>query len=362
MTNFNERLLNEMRFWLRIMKEHAIFLRLGLPCNETQLIKTAQDFESSFAKLEERVNTFCPTADVKALAQEALNITLQFIRFKTSILDRLITCNLGGALLPLLVDHIRREAIRFSENIMRLCRGETLNPTEKLIEDEEFWLRIMADHAKFIAHLLDPSERKFINQSYLLSDTFDRLRCHIEDFESILEITPRPIPSLLRFAGETLEAGKDIRDFKKAAEQLISECKILSIIPPLLADHVLREAERFIMEVTSDLSALGPVSTPGPCPGPMPPCPGPVSPAPGFPCPGPMFPPPGMPCPGPMIPCPRQVDCVPEIEPLNEDTVDTISAEIVSDENDFIAEPQPIYRPRKTFIQPDKAIVKIKFK
>lgn len=296
---FNERLLEEMRFWLRIMKEHALFIRLGLPCDETQLIRTAQDFESRFAALEEQALSFCPPGNVQTLAREALNLTLQFIRFKTLILDRLITCTLGGSLFPLLIDHTRREAIRFSENIMRLCAGQTVNPTEHLLEDEEFWLRIMADHAKFIAHLLDPSERQFIQQSRLLSDTFDVMRCHIEDFESMLEITPRPIPSLVRFAGETIEAGKDIRDFKKAAEELISQCKVLSIIPPLLADHVRREAEKFIRDIKADLAALGPVPSPVPCPGqlilpcpgqPMPPCPCPGAPAPGFPCPQPMPP------------------------------------------------------------------------
>ena len=374
---FNVRLLEEMRFWLRIMKEHALFIRLGLPCDETQLIRTAQDFESRFAALEEQVLGFCPRQR-QALAREVLNLTLQFIRFKTCILDRLITCSLGGSLFPLLIDHIRREAIRFAENIMRSLRDDVINPTEKLIEDEAFWLRIMADHAKFIAHLLDPSERKFIQQSRLLSDTFDVMRCHIEDFESMLEITPRPIPSLVRFAGETLDAGRDIRDFKRAATQLLCECKVLSIIPPLLADHLRREADKFIQDIKVDLAALGPtVPCPGqpipPCPGqPMPPCPGPVAPAPGFPCP------PVPPCPSPMPPCPGQptppcpglgdtpvadpVESTPAIEPLNQETADTILAESESAENDLAVPPQPLYRPRKTILQPDRAIVKIQFK
>ena len=144
-----------------------------------------------------------------------------------------------------MVDHIRREAIRFAANIIRLCRGELMSPTEELINDEVFWLRIMADHSKFIMHLLDPSERKFVCQAQMFSDTFDSLRFQAEDFDSILEITPRPIPSLLRFTKDVIEAGTDIRNFKATATKLITECKILSIIPPLLADHVRREAERF---------------------------------------------------------------------------------------------------------------------
>jgi hypothetical protein len=252
-----ERLLSELQFWLRIMKEHALFLRLSFPCEETQLIQTARNFETRFAQLEERSSGSIPGGNVDALAGDALPVVLEFIQFKTLILDRIITCNLGGSNLPLLVDHIRREAIRFAINIIRLRRGELMTPTEELIEDEVFWLRIMADHSKFILHLLDPSERKFIMQSQMFSDTFDRLRCHAEDFNSILELTPRPIPSLLRFTGDILEEGVNIRNFKAAATQLLKECKVLSIIPPLLGDHVRREAERFIFDIERDLGVIG---------------------------------------------------------------------------------------------------------
>ena len=44
-------------------------------------------------------------------------------------------------------------------------------------------------------------------------------------------------------------ATADIRDFKQTALQLIEACKILSIISPLLADHVLREAEMALMDL-----------------------------------------------------------------------------------------------------------------
>ncbi|WP_420794776.1 DUF2935 domain-containing protein [Desulforamulus reducens] len=40
-----------------------------------------------------------------------------------------------------------------------------------------------------------------------------------------------------------------MRDFKQTALQLIEACKILSIISPLLADHVLREAEMALMDL-----------------------------------------------------------------------------------------------------------------
>lgn len=364
MALINDRLLSELQFWLRIMKEHSFFLRLGFPCNETQLIQMAQNFETRFAQLEEKSLCLKPNNDVDALANESLTAVLELIQFKTLVLDRIIECNLGGSNLPLLVDHIRREAIRFAINIVRLRRGELMTPTEELINDEVFWLRIMADHSKFIVHLLDPSERKFIGQAQMFSDTFDSLRCQAEDFESILEITPRPIPSLLRFSGDVIDAGTDICNFKAAATQLLINCEVLSIIPPLLGDHVRREAERFILDVERDLNIIrqGAKPIPGPCPVPTPvpspgPCPGP-SPGPSpAPCPGP--------CPTPCPPCPKPycptAPCI-SIEPINTNDEKANTTEIKTIDAKFAAPLQPIYRPKKNFIAENSSQIKINFK
>ena len=45
---------------------------------------------------------------------------------------------------------------------------------------------------------------------------------------------------------DTLMKTIKLRDFKKAAANGIVDCKIRSIILPLLADHVLREANHYI--------------------------------------------------------------------------------------------------------------------
>ncbi|MCX7780822.1 MAG: DUF2935 domain-containing protein [Negativicutes bacterium] len=103
----------------------------------------------------------------------------------------------------------------------------------------------MADHLKFIRGLLDPSEREFVEQSHGMSDKFDQLQLRIRDFDSMLWHF-RPTNDLLRFEKEVTDATHRLRDFKAAAEKLITNCAVLSLIPPLLADHVKREAEHFL--------------------------------------------------------------------------------------------------------------------
>ena len=97
----------------------------------------------------------------------------------------MITCNLGGSNLPLLIDHVRREAIRFRVILLRLQNGIKVPLAEQALQEEIFWLRIMGEHAHFIAHLLDPSERPLVSQSLQFAGNFETLRLQAKDLESM---------------------------------------------------------------------------------------------------------------------------------------------------------------------------------
>ncbi|HBX22180.1 MAG TPA: hypothetical protein DEF34_00875 [Desulfotomaculum sp.] len=267
-------------FWLRIMSEHALFIRLGLPCEEVALRLEAEQLQKEFARLLDEAQQIAenPTKnEVFRLNREAINLTTAIIDFKSRVLQLIICCDIvTGFNLPLLIDHIRREAIFFRASLVRLQEGLTVGSVEELIQSQLFWLRIMADHSKFILHLLDPSERRFIGIAREFSDLFDQLRLHARDFESMLvpqtfensllddtdpvvlrpgvfgEGLPEPfsIGSLDRFTEEAIAATAELRDFKQTARELIERCRVLSIISPLLADHVFREAVRAVEDLT----------------------------------------------------------------------------------------------------------------
>ncbi|NLB88586.1 MAG: DUF2935 domain-containing protein [Syntrophomonadaceae bacterium] len=265
-------------FWLRIMQEHALFIRLGLPCDETHLIHEAIRFENLFRNLREDLRRLPPRDKfVRKFNDAVIEALGEFIEYKSKVLKGLITCRLGGSNFPLLIDHIRREAIRFRVILVRLQKGIKLPSAEEALQEEIFWLRIMGEHAHFIAHLLDPSERPLVKRAFEFAKEFETLRLQAEDLESMevpqafqnwllpekssghlppdLKDLPKPfvIPRLARFNNEAIGLTKEIRDFKQTALKLIEKCEVLSIIPPLLADHVLREARMAI----EDLEIIG---------------------------------------------------------------------------------------------------------
>ncbi|MFC5406173.1 DUF2935 domain-containing protein [Cohnella soli] len=241
---FVSRSLDEVRFWSRIMKEHSLFLRLGFRCEDTQLINEANQFYAIFEAIENRANSLQLDTDPQVIIRfniEFHTAVSHIWAFKRKVLGLILTCQLPGANnFPLLVDHVSREANYFRNRLQEL---EPL--PDAIIDENVFFLRIMADHAKFISHLLDPSERKLVDQANQFSHDFDQLLFQARDIES-MRPQSQTVPILDQFLDQNRVSVKSLRDFKQTARDLIAACRIKSIIHPLLADHVFREAERFL--------------------------------------------------------------------------------------------------------------------
>jgi hypothetical protein len=246
---FVVRSIDEIRFWSRIMKEHSFFLRLGFRCEDTQLINEANYFYKLFEGIEHKSHALGLDTDPSSIRQfntEVHTAVSHIWVFKRKILGLILTCQLPGQNnFPLLVDHVSREANYFRNRLEELNQGK-LEPLQDAILDENvFFLKIMADHAKFIGHLLDPSERKLVDQAREFSQDFDQLLFQAQDLSS-MRPQSQTQPLLNQFLDQNRVSVKSLRDFKQTARDLIYACKIKSIIHPLLADHVFREAERFL--------------------------------------------------------------------------------------------------------------------
>ena len=105
------------------------------------------------------------------------------------------------------------------------------------IETHLFFARIMKEHALFIRGLLDPSEEVLVNTANDFAGDYRKLLALSEkmDASSNHSLTELSLAETLKY-----------REFKTAGAQGILNNKIASIILPLLADHILREANYYI--------------------------------------------------------------------------------------------------------------------
>ena len=292
-------------FFLRIMKEHSLFLEAGFLPMDSDLARQADQFKEQFnALLREAVSlanrnvsrVFLSSGEVVTdktlraeqktielsgisidteltlvelglepgasdpsletavanLNQRAIALTQELIQFKTSILNQMLTCTIFTFNFPLLIDHIRREAIFFVEQLQRLQRREQVNLIQEIIAEKAFWDQIMKEHAQFIAHLLDPTEVALIDTADDFADLFASLQNSIQLVEENI-IARLLLGSLIR---KETKATREIRDFKATATEGLLACQIKSIIIPLLGDHVLREANHFLRILTNPRSLL----------------------------------------------------------------------------------------------------------
>ncbi len=174
--------------------------------------------------------------EVKKLNQRCLQLLDSFIEFKQATLKNVLKCRMFTMNYPLLLEHIIREAKLYEQYIKNLeKRGNCQEEDMRCVE--LFWNQIMMEHALFIRGLLDPTETDLIAAADQFAGDYATL---LQQARNMTQQTMEDITD------ETLKATIKYRDFKIAGTKGINECGIKSLILPLLADHVLREANHYI--------------------------------------------------------------------------------------------------------------------
>ena len=170
---------------------------------------------------------------VRRLNREGLRLVDRLIDLKERTLRGVDSCTLFTANYPLLIEHILREARHYRGHLAQL-EGMDCGCRE-LREEELFWDQIMMEHALFMRGLLDPTEEELIRTA----DGF------AGDYRKLLAASVAANEKCM--GGQSaLELTQRFRDFKRSGVEGIEACKIRALILPLLADHVLREANHYI--------------------------------------------------------------------------------------------------------------------
>lgn len=274
-------------FFDRIMKEHSLFLETAFMENNRNLKGVANNFQKKFSEILEEViyladgrisNDLLKSNEIitaKTLEAESKTSSLSgvlintdltiremelksgniiaswklitnisninkktlpliknLISFKNDILNNVLSCKMYTTNYPLLITHIMNEAKTYYNLLNKVENRDTF--TENYIYEQElFWDNIMKEHAEFIRGLLDPSEKELILTANKYANEYESIIKNYSNDKSYLN-------------SASLNETINFRNFKIAGEEGILNCKIKSIIIPLLADHVVREANHFI--------------------------------------------------------------------------------------------------------------------
>lgn len=114
-------------------------MKAGLPHDAEKLIKETDEFQRVFEKqLERSFETPRDPEAVERLNQSTIMLTHKITTFKEKLLNNALTGRIRGFNFPLLLEHVRREALYFLKTIKQIN-----SRIEKPIEDdivETLWL------------------------------------------------------------------------------------------------------------------------------------------------------------------------------------------------------------------------------
>lgn len=274
-------------FWLRIMKEHAIFIEATMPPPGKSLAQKANAYKQNYDQFlltaitlssgripldalesgqyytqftegaEQDAENYTGIStrpditvkeydvapvhgtlsvtenleqDVNHLNQSVLTLTDSFIQFQSDLLNDRASCRLFTMMYTGDILHVLMEAKRFQ---MLLCALQ--NRDENAMEDyKNFWTQNMADHAKVMRGQFDPTETGFFKRANQLAELFDTLS------EDEMESDTFPTNQ------ELIVSTTEIQNFKEITTEAIMRCKVQSIMLALYTDHLLREANHFL--------------------------------------------------------------------------------------------------------------------
>ena len=100
-------------FWARIMDEHALFIAHLLDPEEAELKRTAETASQIFREIRTRPAPAAGAADPVMAAVHTI------IDFKTAAEQGIVAGQIKSIIHPTLADHVRREAVRFEDELKR---------------------------------------------------------------------------------------------------------------------------------------------------------------------------------------------------------------------------------------------------
>lgn len=280
-------------FFLRIMKEHALFLQLGFTPKDKAFADEADELNNRLNELlretiqaatgyvsnaavasgelftqfteeaerqtqyytgvpidlqltREEYNVGGDTVPPEAmkdtadrLNRDALALTAELLQFKQRVLEEVLSCRMFTNNSPLEIDHILREAQRYVQMLRALMAGDMQTEPVAFANELAFWNQILKEHAEFTDGLLDPTEDELIEEARALAAIFDAL-------EQQARMARRRLQMLPEVTIRSENATEDNVEFKTNLIEGLLSCHVRSVIIPLLSDHMLREANFYL--------------------------------------------------------------------------------------------------------------------
>ncbi|MBO8171442.1 MAG: DUF2935 domain-containing protein [Bacillaceae bacterium] len=232
--------LDEHRFWLQILGDHARFIYHALSPSEKNEVQTARYFIHTFDELWHQSRQNLNSQELHVLNDRALRHAREIRLFKLKLLRRHLTEEISIGLSPTFINHMVNEVEEYLRILEYLVAGKVPPPAHP-VHHHLLWLQDAVGHAATITCSLDFTEQKLRNKSETFTRHFQDFYLKAVEFAGYLRTSLKQFPALKRFNHQVELEMKMFQTFLHELEEMEMDETVLGTLSPLIADHMFRE-------------------------------------------------------------------------------------------------------------------------
>jgi hypothetical protein len=255
MKAFKETALFELQFWLQVLGDHGRFIRYSLSPTEKKDYENALHFITLFDQQLKRSRQNISEAELLTLLVEAEKAGTEFRQFKLLILERLLLKNISISLPPSFVNHMVNEIDEFLRLLTYLTDNK-IPPLVHPLHHDLLWLLDAAGHAGAIDANLDHVEKDLKQKSQMFSKQFEEFYLKAVEMAGFLRTNLSSFPALARFHHDIDLELTIFKAFLREIEELELTKQTLSVLTPLMADHMAREECYYLMKLAESTKVV----------------------------------------------------------------------------------------------------------
>lgn len=252
---YKETAAYELRFWLQILGDHGRFIRDSLAPTETKHIETATAFIHLFDSLLSEARQSQSEEAFYQLSIKAKKSGENLREFKLLLLEKLLLKNVVISLPPSFINHMVNELDEFLRVVTYLTNQE-VPPVVHPLHHDLLWLLDAAGHAGAIDSNLDRVEKDLKKKSEMFTKQFEDFYLKAVEMAGYLRTNLTNFPALSRFHHEIDLEFTIFKAFLQEIEELELTGQTLSVLTPLMADHMAREECYYLFKLAESTEVV----------------------------------------------------------------------------------------------------------
>ncbi len=247
MDHYKEKALYEHEFWLEVLRDHSIFIEGALQHTEKEDLKKVTAFKDTFVGYLTKIPSFT-TDELVSFSKEMEPIVYSFREYKLTIIERMLKGTIKINLGPTFVNHMVNEIEEYMK-VLAYLQKEKLPPVFHELHHHLLWLLDASGHAGAIAGSMDLSERDVKQKSMMFEKQFNEFYLKAVEMAGFLRTNLKHFPALARFNKEVELEIQLFQGFLEELEEMEMDVKVLGSFSALMADHMFREEQYYLMKV-----------------------------------------------------------------------------------------------------------------